>query len=111
MPQTGFTPSQVALVLDRDGHRCPICGERAQTANHRANRGHGGHRASNRLANACAICHRCNDAIERDGDLAALARDRGVKISRYDDPTKAEYLHPIYGMRVRLDDTGGFAFV
>lgn len=111
MPTTGFTTEQVRLVLDRDGHRCPICGERAQTANHRANRGHGGHRASNRLANACAICHRCNDAIERDGDLAELARDRGVKISRYDDPTAAEYLHPIYNMRVLLDDAGGFAFV
>jgi len=111
MSSTGFAPQQVALVLDRDGHRCPICYHRAQTANHRANRGHGGHRASNRLANACAICHECNDAIERDGDAAELARDRGVKISRYDDPTDVDYWHPIYLMPVRLDDDGGFAFV
>lgn len=111
MPTTGFTAEQVRIVLERDAHTCPICYHRAETANHRANRGHGGHRASNRLANACAICHRCNDAIERDPDAAELARSRGVKISRYDDPTAVDYLHPLYRMPVRLDDSGGLAFV
>lgn len=108
---TGFTPEQTAAILWRDGDKCAMCGHRARTANHRANRGAGGHRGSNRLANGCAICHDCNGLIESDPVLAERARDRGVKLSRYDDPEAVPYLHPIYQVPVLLNDDGGFAFV
>lgn len=108
---SGFTPEQKRIVLARDSHTCPICGQRATEVNHRANRGHGGHRASNRIANGCAICSTCNGLIESDADRAALARDRGVKLSRYADPLAEPYLHPLFRMLVLLDDAGGFEFV
>jgi hypothetical protein len=108
---TGFTPEQTATCLFRDGHKCAMCGRRATTANHRANRGAGGHRGSNGLANACAICTDCNGLIESDAALADVARARGVKLSRYDDPTTVPYLSPLYAVPVLLDDLGGFTFV
>lgn len=106
MSHTGFTPSDVQTILERDGHKCPLCGKRATTANHRANRGAGGFRGANVLSNGCAICDDCNGRIESDADLAQLARARGVKLSRYDDPAAVPYLHPILGMFVLLDDAG-----
>lgn len=111
MSGTGFTPQQKATILFRDGDKCAMCGRRATEANHRANRGAGGHRASNTLANGCAICHECNGAIESDPEAAELARARGVKVSRYEDPALVPYLSPLYGVPVLLDEAGGFAFV
>ena len=107
---TGFTERQKAIVLERDGQKCPICGQRAREVNHRANRGSGGFLAGNRLSNACVICWICNGLIESDPEFADLARSRGVKLSRYADPLAVPYLHPIYGVEVWLDDTGSFSF-
>lgn len=102
---TGFTREQAGIILWRDGELCCICGQRAQVANHRANRGMGGRRSANNLANGCALCHLCNDLIERDADAAALARERGVKLADGDDPTQVPYLSPLYLIPVwpRLD--------
>ncbi len=108
---TGFTPEQKAIVLFRDFDTCPLCGKRAEQVNHRANRGSGGYLGANTLANACAICWKCNGLIESDPEWAELARVRGVKLSRYDDPHEVEYLHPFYRMRVLLLDSGDFVFV
>lgn len=110
MATTGFTPEQKAIVLFRDFELCPICYRRATTVNHRANRGAGGYQKGNTLANACAICWTCNGLIETDPDLAELARERGVKISKYADPTAEEYLHPAYRLRVLLLDSGDYVF-
>lgn len=83
---TGFTKTQVSAVLKRDGGVClmwgsnPFCGYRADTANHRINRGAGGSKGLNALVNACAICSECNGLIEHDPRLAQVARDRGVKV-------------------------------
>lgn len=110
MTTTGFTPAEVAACLHRDGDKCAMCGRRATTANHRANRGAGGFRAANRLSNASASCHECNGLIESDGPLADVARERGVKISKWDDPTEIPYLSPLYNVPVLLDDDGGFTF-
>lgn len=110
MTSTGFTPQQKATILFRDGYKCAMCGHRATEANHRGNRGAGGHRASNTLANGCAICHECNGAIESDALRAAVARERGVKISRYEDPELVPYLSPLYAVPVLLDNEGGFTF-
>lgn len=104
MTVNGFTPEQTAAVLMRDGYKCAMCGERARVANHRSNRGSGGFKGGNTLANACALCHDCNGLIESDAEFAAEARRRGVKLSRYDDPTVIRYLSPLFGMWVYLHD-------
>lgn len=87
-----------------------MCGKRATVVNHRANRGAGGFQGANRLSNGCAICWDCNDRLEVDPDFAELGRLRGVKLSRYDDPTVCEYLHPGYRMPVLLLDSGDYVF-
>lgn len=99
---------QKQIILFRDGNKCPICGKVAREVNHRANRGSGGFRAANTLANACAICWECNGLIESDADYAEKARERGVKISKHDDPREVEYFHPLLSMRVLLQDDGGY---
>jgi hypothetical protein len=81
MGRTGFTPEQVALILLRDGGICAVCGRKADTANHRKNRGAGGRPSLNTLDNGCAICHYCNDLIEQDSVAAADARALGAKLS------------------------------
>lgn len=109
---TGFTTAQIAAILNRDGHTCPMCYRQATTANHRAGRGAGGSRAANVLSNGCAICWECNGRIESDPEFAELARTRGVKCDRLSitPPAQVEYLHPFYRMPVLLDDDGGFEF-
>lgn len=110
MTATGFTAEQRRIVLFRDWHICPICYQRADQVNHRANRGAGGFGGANTLANACAICWRCNGLIESDAAIADLARARGVKLSRYDTPTEVPYMHPFYRMPVLLQDDGDYTF-
>lgn len=104
---TGFTPADVQAILIRDGHMCSMgCGRPARTGNHRANRGAGGHRGSNRLANACAICNSCNQRIEDDAVAARKARELGVKISRHDDPALVPFYSQLFGMWAHLHDDG-----
>jgi len=110
MAATGFTAEQKAIVLFRDFETCPICYRKATTVNHRANRGAGGFKGANTLANACAICWTCNGLIESDPDLAELARERGVKLSRYDDPELVPYFHPAYRLPVLLLSSGDYVF-
>jgi hypothetical protein len=102
----GFTPDQKRAVLLRDGHRCPVCGLAADEVNHRANRGAGGYKAGNTLANACAICRTCNGLIESNADTANTARHLGVKISRDDDPTRVPLWSPFFHQWVQITDTG-----
>lgn len=104
---TGFSSADRQAVLFREGWVCAMgCGNRANVVNHRANRGAGGHRASNRLANACALCHACNDRIESDAVAARKARELGVKLSRYDDPEQVPFYSPMFGEWVHLHDDG-----
>lgn len=110
MSSTGFTPEQKRIILERDGFLCCLCGRRAEVANHRAGRGAGGSKLANTLANGCALCHRCNGAIESDAELAQLARDRGVKLSRWDDPTECPYWSPLYRCMVQPLNTGDLVF-
>lgn len=107
---TGFTPGQVRAIMHRDGDRCAMCGRRARVANHRANRGAGGYLAANVLSNGCALCSECNGRIEADADAATRARERGVKISKHDDPRTIPFLSPLFLVYVLLDDDGGFEF-
>lgn len=98
-----FTPEQVAAVLSRDLERCAlepvstVCTKRATVANHRSNDGHGGRPGPASLANAVALCGPCNGAIESDAQLAELARSRGVKLTRAQDPARVPFLSPAFG--------------
>jgi hypothetical protein len=83
---TGFTKKQKAEILERDDGVClmwgsnPFCAYYADTVNHRINRGSGGSKGLNATVNGCAICSSCNQMIEHDASLAAVARVRGVKV-------------------------------
>ena len=107
---TGFTPAQVAAVLLRDGGMCaltgrhPDCNGRADTANHRLNRGAGGSKLRNGMGNACAICHHCNGLIEQNAEYAALARDLGVKLTQGDEPEQIPIWSPFFRQWVQLND-------
>lgn len=111
MKATGFAPEQSAAILLRDGGVCsmaghdPRCEHRAIVANHRANRGSGGHRASNRIANGCALCNWCNGHIEADATAHGEAIRRGVKISRDDDPEAVPLWSVFYRQWIVLHDT------
>lgn len=88
---TGFSREQSQAILDRDGTCAmygsgPQCRGRAEVANHRAGRGMGGSKLANTLPNGCGLCHVCNGEIEADARLAEVARRRGVKLLRTDDP-------------------------
>ena len=106
---TGFTPEQVRAVVVRD-EMCamrgtnPACNGRAETANHRLNRGAGGSKLRNGLANACGICHVCNGLIESDPDLAQIARAQGVKLVEGDVPEDVALWSPFFAQWVWLTD-------
>lgn len=98
-----FTPEQTRAVIFRDLERCalldvsPVCEKRATVANHRSNDGHGGRPGPASLANAVALCGPCNGAIESDPELAEVARARGVKLSRGQDPDAVPFYAPTFG--------------
>lgn len=83
---------QFQRFIDRDGH-CPHCGTTDDTLvpQHRANRGHGGHKAGNQPANIIVLCSRANGAIESDAKSAEVARNFGWKIGRYDNPAEKPF--------------------
>jgi len=92
--------------LDRDQH-CPHCGTTDDTLvpNHRANRGHGGHKAGNQPANILVMCAAINGAIEADPIKAETARKYGWKLGRYVDPTEAPYYDMVTGTWWLLDNS------
>lgn len=73
--------------LERDGY-CMHCGTTGDTLvpQHRANRGHGGHKAGDQPSNVIVLCSLMNGLIESNAVCALEARENGWKISRYDDP-------------------------
>jgi hypothetical protein len=107
---TGFTPDQNAAILLRDGGICAMigshdgCAGRADTANHRLNRGAGGSKLRNGMSNGCAICHVCNGLIESDSALASVARERGVKLRQGDEPAECRLWSPFFHQWVKLSD-------
>ena len=94
--------------LDRDQH-CPHCGTTDDTLvpNHRANRGHGGHKAGNQPANIVVLCSRANGLIESVAQEAETARRFGWKISRYDDPANVPVYDAVTGRWWLLDNDYG----
>lgn len=108
---------QRAEILERDGGVClmwgsnPFCSYYADTVNHRINRGAGGSKGLNVLVNACAICSVCNGLIESDSELAAVARERGVKVRSSHNTDRdlvtlrlTPLMHPVWGLyRLTID--------
>lgn len=79
---------QFALYLARDMH-CPCgCVGREDTfvPQHRAGRGMGGSKNLDRPANIIVLCSDMNGLIESDPKLAAVAREYGWKLSRWQTP-------------------------
>lgn len=78
----------LTALTARDGHVCAYCGIDDDTLvpHHRANRGHGGRKSLDRIANLCFLCSRCNGDAESDADVAASMRDLGIKISSHATP-------------------------
>lgn len=79
---------QFALYLARDLH-C-VCGcvgqEDTLVPNHRAGRGMGGSKVLDRPANIIVLCSLQNGLIESDPKSAAVAREYGWKLSRWQTP-------------------------
>ncbi len=92
----------------RDGHRSAWTGNDVDTLvpQDRANRGMGGTKVF-QLSNYVWLESDINGAIESDAEMAAEARRRGIKISRYDDPRLVEVQHAVHGP-VLLDNDGGW---
>lgn len=94
--------------LDRDQH-CPHCGTTDDTLipQHRANRGHGGHKAGDTPANIIVLCSYMNWLIESNAQAATKARENGWKIGRYQDPLTTPVYDTATGERWLLDNNYG----
>jgi len=99
---------QFQRFIDRDQH-CPHCGTTDDTLvpNHRANRGHGGHKAGNQPANIIVLCADINGAIESNADWASLAREYGWKLRRHEDPLTTPFFDMAHGGWWTLDNDYG----
>jgi len=105
--RTGFTVKQVTAMRVRDDNRCAWTGDTSDrlVPQHRIGRGMGGSKLANRLSNGVLLDSLINWAIEADTDMQAEAVRRGLKVSRYADPTMVPVLHAVHGW-VLLGDAG-----
>lgn len=83
------------------------CDQDTLVPQHRAGKGMGGSQRGDRLSNLVLLCSRFNGLIESDADVAELAREKGVKVSRSAITTLAPLQHAVLGV-VYLDDEGGY---
>lgn len=93
------------LIQARD-EACWHCGrEDNLVIHHRANRGQGGSPSQDRASNCILVCNEFNISMESYLPHAREARDRGIKISRYDSPLHTP-LERFDKRRFLLDDYG-----
>lgn len=108
MTAAGFTQAQKDGLVFRDAV-CMMTGaspcDGTLVANHRLGRGMGGSKARNGMGNACLLCWRHNDSIERDPADATEARRRGVKLVQGDDPETVPMWHPFFRQMSQPRDT------
>lgn len=109
----GFTRAQKLTITARDldcvphGGRCG--GE--LTHHHRKNRGNGGVKSRDRVANGLLVCSAWNSAAESDADLAADARHHGWKLrADHEIETLSVYIPRLHAW-VYLDDAGNYLTV
>ena len=96
------------LVFERDGGRCPHCGEtEAIGLQHRISKGMGGSRLLDTPANLLTFCNIGNAAMESDPELAQTARLNGWKLSRWQEPQKAPFFDVNTGQWHTLSNSFG----
>lgn len=98
-------PKRLLAALDRrDGHQCAYTGLESDTLvpHHRGNRGMGG--GKHEIANLVWLDSLLNGRVEND--LQSEARRRGIKISKWDDPSTTVIDHAVHGL-VYLTEDGG----
>lgn len=80
------TTKQIRDTKARDGGVCVLnlngCTKVATTAHHRANRGSGGSKILDNLANLVATCVICNGTAEDDADVRADLIRRGLRVEK-----------------------------
>lgn len=57
-----------------------------------------------RLSNLIWLCSHMNGLIESNADAAQVARDRGVKISSFAEPSRERIRHAVHGLVLLADD-------
>lgn len=102
-----MTPAQRAKLLNaRDGHRCAWTGQDTETLvpHHRVNRGMGGSKQADNIANLVWLDAGLNGLIESDAHHAREALARGIKLRSWQDPTTTPIVHAVHGVVLLLDD-------
>lgn len=105
----GRIPDKVReLIYARDGGRCPHCGEtEAIGLQHRISKGMGGSKLLDIPSNLLTFCNVGNALLESDPVLAALGRETGWKLSRWDNPLTISVLDTGTGERWLLNNSYG----
>lgn len=80
-------------VRTRDQFTCAALGPGCTrftelTTQHRINRGMGGSKRLDVFPNLLTLCARCNTRLESDAVFAQLGRERGWKLSSWEDPLR-----------------------
>ena len=103
-----MTYKQFSKLLERDGGRCYHCGATGDNLvpQHRLNRGMGGSKERERLSNIITLCSIVNGLLESDADVARLGREKGWKLSVYEDPLKVPVYETWSGKSWLLKDDG-----
>lgn len=109
---TGFTRAQKITIAARD-LGCVVHGAGGDcvgelTYHHRKNRGHGGAKSRNRVANGLMVCSRFNTLVEAMPDVAAQARKNGWKLRTDFEIETLPVFIPRLGRFVYLDDDGNY---
>lgn len=116
-----FTKDQRNVIVARDGYQCVPCNVLFGYCNspvshlvvhHRANRGMGGSKEANTIANGITCCSAQNTAFEASAEAASLARAHGWKLARNGlaKPSDVPCAVIVDGRvrRVLLTDEGGY---
>jgi hypothetical protein len=101
-----------SMVYDRDGSRCPSCGFTSPLSiQHRINRGMGGSKLRDNLANLLTMCIGCNTALEADASFRTSGLHMGWKLNSWDDEARV----PVYFQYARewrlLTDDGTYEVI
>lgn len=103
---TGPTPAVRAGMYDRDHNQCAMCGRRDSLSHgHRRGVGMGGSKIRPSIDDSITLCMSCNERVERDLQIKALAY--GVKVRRWvKDPGAVPVLYPFIWGWARLTSGG-----